>query len=188
MDGVTGEAAARQPHDIEAAELGAVSDRRAKRDHIVLNSRHPADECALANANKLVHRREATKNGVIANPTVPAKCRVIDENDVASNLAVVGDMRSDEEQAFIANPRQHPAAFGPGIDRDVLADGAILANLQSACLAAVLLILGWQSDAGERKDFAPRSDGRPPTYDNVRVNFHTVRQAHTGLNDRVGTD
>ena len=172
MDRLARKAAARQPDDVEAAELGAVADRRAERDDVVLHARHAADEPAFADADELVHGREPAEDRIVADAAMSAERRVIDQDDVVADLAVMRDMRADEDQAVVADPGQQPAALGAGIDRDVLADRAVLADLQPARLAVILLVLRRQADARERKDLAAFADRGFAADDDVRVDLY----------------
>ncbi len=202
VDRLAREAAARQPDDVQAAELGAVADRRAERDHVVLDARHAADETALADAHILVHCRQAAEDGVVVDAAMAAERRVVDEDDVVADLAVMGDMRADEKQAVVADPRQHPAALGAGIDGHVLADDAVPADLEPARLAVIFPVLRRQADACEGKDLGARADRRVPAEttwpwtltpsasrtpaadERIRADRDAVRQLRPVLDDR----
>ena len=171
MDGFPREAAARQPDDIEAAELGAVADRRAERDDVVLHPRHAADEPAFADPHELVHGRKSAEDHIVADAAMSAERRMIDQDDVVADLAIMRDVRADEDQAVVADPGQQPAAFGARIDGHVLADRAALADLQAARLAVIFLVLRRQADAREGEDLAAFADCGFAADDDVRMDL-----------------
>ena len=44
-----------------------------------------------------MHGAQAAENGVVADRDVARKRRVVDENDVVADLAVMGDMGADHQ-------------------------------------------------------------------------------------------
>ena len=45
---------------------------------------------------------------------MPGQGRIIGQDNIVGDLAVMGHMGSDHEQAIITNRGDHPAALGPG--------------------------------------------------------------------------
>ena len=83
---------------------------------------------------------------------------IVGDHHVVAERAVVADMHADHQQAMIADARLHAAAFGPGTDGDVLANGAIGADRERRRLAMVFEILRLEADRGEGKDARARPD------------------------------
>ena len=97
-----------------------------------------------------------------------AERRVVDQDDVVADLAVMRDMRADHEQAIVADPGDHAAALGAGVHRHVLADRVVAADLERRRLALVFQILRLEPDRGERKDSRPLADRRAPVDHDMR--------------------
>ena len=179
VDRLARKAVARQADDVEAAEAGAVADRRAERDDVVLHARHAAHEAVLADAHELMHGGEAAEDDVVADAAMAGERRVVHQRDVVAEHAVMRDMRADEEQAVVADARDEPAALRARIDRDVLADRAVAADLQPARLAVIFSVLRRQADAGEGKYLRAGADRRGAADDDVAVQPHACRRAAT---------
>jgi hypothetical protein len=71
------------------------------------------------------------------------------------------------------------AAAGAGVDGDVLADHAALADDEAARFALVLEVLRLVTDRGEGEDPGPGADLGPAGYDDVGDQFHVVVQRST---------
>ena len=67
VDRLVREAAPLQADEIEAGERGAVAERDAERDDVVLDPREAADEGVRADADELMRRRAAAENREIAD-------------------------------------------------------------------------------------------------------------------------
>ena len=81
--------------------------------------------------------------------------RVVDEDDVIAELAVMGDMGADHQEAMGADAGHQAAAFGAGIDGDVLADDGLRPNLEAALFAVIFLVL--RERGRSRRRGRPRS-------------------------------
>ena len=107
VDLLAREAAPAQPDDVEAREMGAVADRHAVRDDVVLDARHAADEGVLADAHELVHGRRRRRGWRSRRSAMAGEHHVVGADDVVADLAVVRDVRVDEEQAVVADDGRH---------------------------------------------------------------------------------
>ena len=59
---------------------------------------------------------------------MPAERRAVHQGDIVADLAVVGDMGADHQEAVGADLGLHVAARGAGIDGDVLSDDGLGAD------------------------------------------------------------
>ena len=101
-----------------------------------------------------MHRRKPAENGVVLHRDVARERRIVDEEDMIAELAVVRHMRAGEEQAVAAHARDMAAALGAAVHGDVLADRGVRPDDQPAFLAAVLHVLRLAADHREGMDFA----------------------------------
>ena len=102
--------------------------------------------------------------------------------------AVMGDVDDGHQQAVVADPGHHAAALGAGIDGDVLADDAALADHEPARLAAILEVLRLVADRGEGKDARAGADLGPAGDRDVRDELDAVVQHDVVADHRVGAD
>ena len=105
-----------------------------------------------------MHRRQAAKYGVVADTHVSAERRIIDEDNVVADQAIVRHMGTNHEQTVAARPRYHAAAFGARVHRHVLADHGVRPDDQFGILSVVFEILWRQADRSERINDAVGAD------------------------------
>ena len=77
MDIGARKATALQADDVEARQVGAIAERHAVRNEIVLEPRHAADESVRPDARKLNDRRAAADDGVVADGAMSGKHDVV---------------------------------------------------------------------------------------------------------------
>src|SRR5690606_27746041 len=70
VDCLPRKAAPLKPDDVEPGEMGAIADRHAVRDQVVLEPRQPSKEGVSANPSELNDRRPAAKDGVVPDRAV----------------------------------------------------------------------------------------------------------------------
>ena len=160
-----------ETHDIKSGKLGAVSEHHSERNHIVFHARHSADEGMRADANPLMHSGKAAENGVILNRDVTRKRRVVDQDDVIADLAIVRYMSAGKKEAVAAHARDVAATLGAAIHRDVLAHGRVRADREPAFLTAVFLVLRRPAKDREWMDLAGLADFRFAGNDGMRVHL-----------------
>ena len=93
------EAAPLQADDIEAGERGAVAERDAEGDDVVLDAREAADEGVGADADELMRGGAAAENGEIADLAMAGQHHVVGEDDALADAAIMRDMGVGEEHA-----------------------------------------------------------------------------------------
>ena len=102
------EAPALQADDIEASERGAIAERKAERDEVVLDARQPADERMRADANELMRGGAAAENGEIADLAMPGQHHVVGQDDALADAAIMRHMGVGQKHAS-ADRRPFPS-------------------------------------------------------------------------------
>src|SRR5690348_1128820 len=193
LDFVAGEATALHADDIEARKPRAVADHRAIGNDIAFDAGDAADHGVATDADELMHRRQAAEDGVILDPHVAGERRVVGHDDVIADDAIVSDVGADHEGAIVADARHHPATRGAGIDRHVLAEDVVAADLEPRFFALVLEILWNMADRREREDARAIADRGAAGDGDVRDQLDALAELDLGAdqaerpNDRSGS-
>ena len=125
MDLLARETVTLEAHDVESGQIGAIAERHAEGNEIVLDPRHAADKRVSADANKLMHGAKTAEDGVLAHGDMSGERRIVDHDDMVGELAVMGDMRADHQEAVGADAGDTTAALGARIDGDILANDGV---------------------------------------------------------------
>src|ERR1700730_7169347 len=107
---------------------------------------------------------------------------------MVADLAVVGDMRTNHKKAAVADPGDHAAAFGSGIDCHVFADRVVAPHYQLRSFTAVLEVLRLEPDRGEWKQPRTLTDRRPPVDHNVGAEHDPRAERDILADDAIGAD
>ena len=188
MDSFARQALSRHSDDVQPAKTGAVSYDRTERDDIVLDARHAPDKCVFANANRLMDGGQPAQDRMIADLAMPAQCGVVDQRDVVADQAIVSHVGADQEQAMIAHLRHHSPVLRPRIDRDVLSDGTVTADLQAAGLALVFAILRGKADARKRENLGFRTDDGIASEHHLAMKADALAETDGRAHDAIRTD
>src|SRR6185312_4174703 len=188
LDVVAAEPAALHSDDVEAGQPGAVAHHQPIWDHVALDPGHAADHRVPPDAYELLHRRQPAEDRVILDHHVAAERRVVDEDHVVADLAVMRDMRADHQQAMVADARDHAAAGGARVDRDMLADRVVAADLQRGRLAGVFQVLGLGADRGKREDTGAGADRRAAVNHDMGLQRHAGAQSDVPADHAIGAD
>ena len=89
MDRFVRKPAPLEADEIESGERGAVAQRHAERDEVMLEPGEAADEGVRADADELVRRRAAADDGEIADLHVAGEHHVVGQDDALADSAVV---------------------------------------------------------------------------------------------------
>ena len=81
---------------------------------------------------------------------------------MVGELAVMGDMRADHQEAVGADAGYAAAALGARIDGDVFANDGVIADFEPCIFAVIFQILRNVTDRGEGKNLAGTADRRFP--------------------------
>src|SRR5271165_4517183 len=141
VDRLMREAAPLEADEVEAGERGAIAERHAEWDEIVLDAGEAADKGVGADANVLMRRRAAADDGEVADRDMARQHHIVGQNDALADPAVVRDMGVGEEHGSRTDDRHRPAAFGARVHRHVLADQTLLADDETDRLASILEVL-----------------------------------------------
>src|SRR5215469_4726357 len=88
---------------------------------------------------------------------------------MVADLAIMRDMGTDHKQAAVADPSDHPSAFGPGVHRHIFTDRIIAADDELRPFAAIFEILRFEPNGGERRQACTLADRGAAVDDDVRA-------------------
>ena len=108
------EAAPLQADDVETRKIGAIAERHAVGNEIVLEPRHAANERVRADPRELDDRRAAADDRVVADGAMARKHDVVGEDDAVADAAIVADVAVGEEGAAVADRGGEPPPSVPG--------------------------------------------------------------------------
>jgi hypothetical protein len=97
-------------------------------------------------------------------------------------------MNANHQQAMIPDSCNHAAAGGTGVDRYVLADGAVIADLERARLAGIFEILRLVAYGREWVDPRSGADCRAAGDHDVRDELDVIAKPYVRANDAVRPD
>jgi hypothetical protein len=89
----------------------------------------------------LAHGDTASENHVVTDADVPAKHRIVCEDHVTTDFAIMTDVRSHHEKAVITNFGDTPVILSACIHRHVFANVAIGTNNQPGWTATIAIRL-----------------------------------------------
>src|SRR5690242_970630 len=113
---------------------------------------------------------------------------MVRHDDMVADLAIMGDVGTNHEEAAVADPGDHAPARGPGVHRHVFSDPIVAPDDELRFFAAILEILRLESNRGERKQTRTLPDRRPPIDDDVRAERDPGAERNIFANDAIGSD
>ena len=131
---------------------------------------------------------KAGKDYPVANSDMARECRVVSENTMIADLAIVRDMDVGHDPVVIAHSRDTPVLHGAATDRAVFENRIVVADLESCRLVVVLFVLGITTDRIERVEVIVAADARRPIDHDVAVYPGTRTDLHVVVDDRIRTD
>ena len=157
--------------------MGAVADRHAVGDEIVLEARHAADEGVRADACEL-DARPAPPPKITKSPTVtwPASMTLFDRMTLLPTCASWPTCELARKAQRSPTTVFRPPPGGAGIHRDAFADDAIGADRQRRGLAGIFQVLRRMADRGEGIDPRARADRRAAGDDDMALQFAAVAE------------
>src|SRR5690606_11884329 len=182
------ETAALQAHDIEAAEVGVVADRRTERDEIGRHQGARADERVAAGAGVLVDGGQATEESVVADLSVAADSGGLSHDDVVVDDAIVGDVAIAHDQTIIADRRDAAPAHGAAVNGGVFADDVVVADDELRRFAPVRQILRRAAEAYERPDGVALAEFGVALDEDVRDELRALADLHVRANHAAWAD
>src|ERR1700728_1322837 len=94
-------AAAPQADNVETIERSNLALGEPERNDIGGHAAETSHHDALAEPHKLMDRRVAAKERVVADADMTAEHRVVGERNVVADVAIMRDMRSDHKKATL---------------------------------------------------------------------------------------
>ncbi len=153
--------------------------------HILRNARATADHDMSTNRTELVNRAQATDDRMFIYRDVACECRVISQNTVVSNDAIVRNVGVDHKKVVAADLCDPTALDSPAMDRDTLTYFVAISYLDESRLSGVLQVLVVFSDRGERIDYVVSANAGVPAYDDVRPEYGAITNLHIAANAAI---
>ena len=125
------EAATLQAFDVDAVRLGRVAADHHERGYVLPQHRADAGEGVLADPHELVHAGVAAEDRPVAHLRVTRELGLVREDGVAPDHAVVRDVHVRHDPVVAADPRDTAALDGAQVERAVLADHVVVADLET---------------------------------------------------------
>src|ERR1700685_4363896 len=97
MDRLVGNTPELEGDDVDAGEPGAVAERKAEGDEVMLDASETADEGMGADANKLVNGGAPAQNGEIADLAMASQHHIVGQNNALANAAIMRDVGVGQE-------------------------------------------------------------------------------------------
>src|SRR5436305_6898798 len=182
------ETAALEADDVEAAEAGALADRRGERDHIGGHAGEPADEGVGTDPAMLLDRGKPAEDRVLADLAMAAERRMVDHQNIVGDDAIMRHMGADHQEAFVPDDGAAAATGGAAVDRGIFADDAIAADHDRGRLVAIAGVLRLAADRGEREYPAARTDFGSSADAGMRMNDSAGAEHDVGTDHGIGAD
>jgi hypothetical protein len=127
-------------------------------------------------------RRRAADHRMVADAHMAAHDRIVGNDHMIAELAVMRDMHHRHQQTVRADTRGAKAGDGAAMDRAMLADLRARADLAARRLALVFEVLRRQTHRAEREQHRVRPDARVAVHHDMRDEFGAI------LDHRIGSD
>ena len=186
--GFTVEVVALQSYQIQTGKVRSRPGYCCVGKNILNHHRMRTDHGMPTDAAELVYAGKSTDNRMIFDNHVSGEADVIDQNSVITDLAVVGDMTPDHEQAAITHPRDASTASRARLHGNVLADDVVLANDEHAAFASILFILWCRTQTGKGVNLTPLTQTGFPLDHHVGMQAATIAQYRPGSDVAKGPD
>src|SRR5688572_28793532 len=182
------EAAPLEAFGVDATRLGRPARDRDVRGHVLRHIAEHARQRVRADAAKLVDRREAAEDRVVADADVARYRGVVREDRVVAHDTVVRDVTVGHDPVVAADRRHAGILDRAAIQRAVLADRVAVADDELRALAVVLLVLRIVADRGELEDVVVDADDGRTFDDGMRLDASAAADLDVGSDDRVRAD
>ncbi len=187
-DGLGAETAATQAFGVDPERLGVVACGHHVGRHVLVQGGTATDEGVGTDTAKLVNGRETTEDHEIADHHVARQGRVVGENAVVTDDAVVGNVNVDHEQVAATDLGQALVLNCATVHGAVLAKDVVVANLEESALAGVLLVLAILTDGGVLEDLVAATNLGRALDHHVGAHPGVVADFYLGADDRKGAD
>ncbi len=138
--------------------LGGVARRHHVRWQILQQDRAHRGDAVGADTAELVHHRESAEDRMIADMHVPCELRIIGENRVMTDLAVMGKVHIRHDPVVVTDSGDTDILRGTAIQGAELADGVVVADFQPGRLAGIFFVLRRRADGTKLVNHIARAD------------------------------
>src|SRR5471030_2024301 len=188
VDLLAREAAPFEALDVDAVGLRRIAVQEHIRRHVLRQAGAHADEGVRADLAELVHVGEAAHDDPVADFDVAGQLRVVREDGVAADLAIVRQVDVGRDPVVVAEPRHAGVLHGADVEGAEFADGVAVADFQARRLALPLHVLRRGADGRELEELVVLADGRVAFDDDVRADDGAGADAHVRADDRIRPD
>jgi hypothetical protein len=157
VDLFDGKSAAFEANGIHARVTQRLAGSLDKGRYVLADQGTSGDKRVLPDFDELVHGTHPCQDRMISHGYVPGYLRVVAENDIVPDLAVMRDMRVGHNQAVPANRSGKPV-LGTAMDGNKFPDGGIVANVHGRFFTFEFQVLGGGGQHGAWKDPAVAAD------------------------------
>ena len=201
-----GEMEALETYGIESEQSRPTSRGKHVRWNVQSDAGHAADEGMGANSTELVNRREAPDDRVIFNRDMPSQRRRIGEDDLVSNLTIMGHMGIGHEEVPMANHGLSATRYCSSIQGHKFPDDVVIAHQKKRLFSLVGKGLRRFPNGGKLEDLTllahlgsfPDDDmgANPGSWadrdslldEGIGANFNLVADVGLGIDDGSGMD
>ena len=159
FDAGVAESAAAKADGVDAFKGERFAGHGDERRNVFADQGSATDHHVRADFDELVHGRQATENGPVADFDMAGEGDTVDKDDVVPDDAVVGDMGVGHDQAFFAEGG-FAVGFGSAVDGCTFSNNAAVSQKDLAVFAAELEVLGHSADDGALVNAAVLAEAR----------------------------
>src|SRR5690606_12551924 len=187
-DGLGTETPTAHAFEIHAARRCRIAKHRNKGRYILADSGAHAGKAEGADMAVLVHQRIAGKDRPIADMHVTGKRRVVDQNAVVGNDAVMANMCIGHDQVVITDGGFSTVLHGAPVDGHPFPDHVVIADHQTRRLTLVFEIRRILTYRRKLVDAVVSTYTSRPLDDYVGCNHRTLADLDVRADDRPGSD
>src|SRR5690606_34066547 len=114
--------------------------------------------------------------------------RIVGEDDVVAELAIVRDMHVSHDPVVAAQARDATVLYRTKVDGDEFTDRVAVADDQLRRFARVLLVLRRSANGSELEDMVVATDGGVTFDHDMRANTRTGADLYVRADDGIGAD
>ena len=124
----------------------------------------------------------------VAHRDVPGEGRIVCENRVVANDAIMGHMHVGHDPVVVAYAGHTCILRGAGAEAAELADRITVADFKPGRLTGVFLVLRLGTDGAKLEDPVVATDPGMTFNDHMRTDGRTLGNFHVFANDRIRTN
>src|SRR5215469_11827167 len=152
------EATPLQADHIQAGQTGPIADDAAERDHVGLDAGHAANHGGATNTHELMDRSGPADHGMIGDRHVTTHHRIVGNDHMIADGAIMCDMRHRHQHAVAADTRNSLPGHRAAVDGTMLAHLRACTDLATRRLAGVFQVLRREAHGAEGIQYHVRTD------------------------------